>query len=109
MRVAIAVDGDLVSNHFGHCQTFQIYEVEKGDILHQFTLANPGHVPGYLPVFLAEKSVCVLITGGIGSRAQALFAEQNIQTVTGASGNPRDVLHAYLKGTLVEGHNCCDH
>jgi len=28
MKIAIAADGNVVSGHFGHCEGFQIYDVD---------------------------------------------------------------------------------
>lgn len=50
-----------------------------------------------------------MIAGGMGTRAQQLFAENNIQVVAGASGQVDDVIEAYLKGNLRAGKNLCDH
>lgn len=109
MKIAIAVDGGQVSPHFGHCQEFRVFEVQGGDILHEYTLENPGHVPGYLPVFLAGKDIGTVIAGGIGSRAQDLFAEKDIRIISGARGRPEEVIRQYLQGTLAAGANICDH
>ena len=33
MKVAIAADGKVCSDHFGHCSGFQIYEIENNKII----------------------------------------------------------------------------
>ncbi len=109
MKVAIAVDGEQVSPHFGHCQEFRVFEIEGNNIVRRYTLENPQHVPGFLPGFLAGKAVEIVIAGGIGSRAQDLFAERGIRLISGVSGRPEDVIMKYLQGTLDTGPNRCDH
>ncbi|AOT71646.1 NifB/NifX family molybdenum-iron cluster-binding protein [Geosporobacter ferrireducens] len=81
MRVAITRDGSMVSEHFGHCEAFEIFQLESGKIKNQFFIENPGHRPGFLPVFLSEKDVNVVISGGMGATAQALFGENNMDVV----------------------------
>lgn len=75
-----------------------------------FTETAPTHAPGVLPQWLAQHNVNVVIAGGMGSRAQALFAENGIKVVIGAGGgSPEEVANAYLNGTLQTGGNICDH
>ena len=38
MKVAVASEGQSVSGHFGHCESFTIYEVEAGKVQAQGTL-----------------------------------------------------------------------
>jgi predicted Fe-Mo cluster-binding NifX family protein len=54
MKVAIASDGSRVSGHFGHCEGFTIYDVDDSEVTNKEFVKNPGHRPGYLPVFLEE-------------------------------------------------------
>lgn len=52
MKIACTSNGNNISEHFGHCEGFTIYEVEKTTILKEYFKPNPGHKPGFLPVFL---------------------------------------------------------
>ena len=54
MKIAVASDEKYVSGHFGHCEGFTIYEVEEGKSLEKSFTPNPGHRPGFLPVFLRD-------------------------------------------------------
>ena len=52
----------------------------------------------------------MIIAGGIGSRAQSLFAQQSIEVIVGApSEEPAAIVEQYLAGTLATGGNVCDH
>ena len=98
--------------HFGHCEAFALVEVdaEKREILDSDMVEPPAHQPGALPRFLAEKGANVIIAGGMGSRAQGLFAQQGITVVVGApSEEPEAIVRAYLDGTLETSGNICDH
>ena len=74
-RIAIPVVQGRLSPHFGHCDTFTIYDIdpEKKEILSETTEEAPPHEPGLLPRWLGEKGVHVIIAGGMGARAQELF------------------------------------
>jgi len=63
-----------------------------------------------LPQWLRQQDVNVVIAGGMGSRAQMLFAQNGIDVVIGASaGGPQAIATAYLDGSLQTGANICDH
>jgi hypothetical protein len=50
------------------------------------------------------------VAGGMGQRAQQLFAEKGIRVVYGVpSDTPETVVKAFLDGTIVSGKNLCDH
>ena len=76
----------------------------------QEEIEAPAHEPGLLPAWLAERGAKVIIAGGMGQRAQGLFAAQNIQVVVGAPADtPEQLVDDYLAGTLQSGANVCDH
>ena len=110
MKIAIASDGNKVSGHFGHCEGFTMYEVEQGQSLKKEFIPNPGHKPGYLPVFLKEKDTNVIIAGGMGGAAQDLFIENGIEVVVGAQGLCDDIIQAFIRGELQStGSACSEH
>ena len=107
MRIAVASMGDLVSEHFGHCETFQIFETENGAVTGQRTVPNPGHRPGFLPNFLGDMGVETIIAGGMGGGAVEIFNERNIEVIVGASGDARAAVAAYLRGVLHSTGSIC--
>ncbi len=109
MKIAVATEGDFVAGHFGHCPSFTLIDVADGKPVARAEIPNPGHEPGFLPRFLAEKGVNVIIAGGMGGRAQELFAQSGISTVVGAAGAVDEVAEAYLEGRLEVGDSQCDH
>jgi predicted Fe-Mo cluster-binding NifX family protein len=110
MKIAVASDGSYVSGHFGHCEGFTLYEVDNLEVSNKVFVPNPGHKPGYLPVFLKEQKADVIIAGGMGETAQVLFNEQGIEVVVGAQGNTDDVVKLYIVGRLKStGSVCTEH
>jgi Mrp family chromosome partitioning ATPase/predicted Fe-Mo cluster-binding NifX family protein len=111
-KIAIPVVNDLLCMHFGHCEHFAIFDVdaEKKEVLGKRMVTPPPHEPGVLPRWLHAQGANLIISGGMGSRAQSLFNQNGVQVVTGASPDkPEKVVKAYLDGTLVTGSNVCDH
>lgn len=112
MRIAIPVTRGTLSAHFGHCECFALMDVDAADkkVVQREDIDAPPHEPGLLPVWLAERGVNTIIAGGMGQRAQALFAEQNIEVLVGAQAAPPETLVSdYLAGRLNAGQNLCDH
>ena len=112
MRIAIPVTDGKLSAHFGHCEEFAIVDVDEQtkEISNIVKLQPPAHEPGVLPQWLSENQTDVIIAGGMGQRAQQLFAQNNIRVVVGASDQPpEELVSAYLDNTLETGDNICDH
>ena len=49
-----------------------------------------------------------MIAGGMGPRAQDLFAELGIEPIVGVSGNVDEVIRDFLQGKLSRGESTCD-
>lgn len=107
MKIAVASEGDQVTEHFGHCANFNIYEAENNQIVKSESIPNPGHKPGFLPKFLNELGVNVIISGGMGGGAVDLFNENNIEVIVGAAGDSKTAAQAYLKGELASTGSVC--
>lgn len=111
-KIAIPIVEGHLSAHFGHCEEFAIFDVdlEAKKIIGQEKAPSPPHEPGLLPRWLGEKGVNVIIAGGMGTRAQQLFAERGIAVSVGASSDdPEKLIMAYMDSTLELGGNICDH
>jgi predicted Fe-Mo cluster-binding NifX family protein len=112
MNISIPLSDGQLCQHFWNCEEFAIMDVNSQEncVSGIYREAPPAHAPGVLPQWLAEHNVTVVIAGGMGSRAQALFTENGIKVVIGAAGgSPEEVANAYLNGTLQTGGNICDH
>ena len=110
MKIAVASDRGLVTEHFGHCEGFVLFETQDGKITKSEIVPNPGHKPGFLPNFLNDKGVNVIISGGMGGGAVDIFNEKNIEVITGATGDAKDAAQKYLNGALKStGSICHDH
>ena len=112
MRIAIPLAEGRLTMHFGHCETFAFIEVnpESKEIVSIETVIPPEHVPGLFPKWVREQGAELVIAGGMGERAQELFAEQGVKVITGApADSPEELVKAYFNDTLVTGKNACDH
>lgn len=104
MIVAVAQEGNKVCAHFGHCEQFALYDTEMKSIK---AVANPGHEPGVLPGFLKQLGADIVIAGGMGGRAQDLFADQGIKVIVGITGSVEEALKKFEAGQLISSGSVC--
>jgi len=107
MKIAVACEGKQITEHFGHCQNFIIFDVENNKIAGIKSIPNPGHKPGFLPNYLNGLGVNVIISGGMGGGAIGIFNELNIEVITGASGDAKAAAEMYLVGKLKSTGSIC--
>jgi len=116
-RIAIPVLDGQVSPHIGRSQTFFIADVEDGKVVNSAELPNPGHGPGGPPpLFIAKLGVKQVLAWGVPEHARDMFEHLGVKVTLGAKGEPKQVLEAYLNGTLEltregldGGPGGCDH
>ena len=109
MKIAVPFENGQVFQHFGHTETFKLYEVEADQIVSSETVATNGSGHEALAGFLTDLSVNVLLCGGIGGGAQAALAGAGIEICSGAEGDADAAVKAYLNGELESAGVNCDH
>lgn len=107
MKIAVASMGTTVAEHFGHCETFWVFNMDGEIVKSEEKVANPGHKPGFLPNFLADLDVNVIISGGMGGGAVDIFNERGLDVVTGARGNAKEAAINFVNGSLISSGSIC--
>lgn len=107
IKIAVASENDMVTEHFGHCLNFNIFEADNQQIVNSKSVPNPGHRPGFLPNFLNDLGVNVIISGGMGAGAIDIFNEKGIEVIVGARGLARAAAEQYLQGLLKSTGSVC--
>ena len=87
MKIAVASMGTIVAGHFGHCENFTIVEAENAQIVSMTSIPNPGHKPGFLPNYLADMGVEVIISGGMGGGAVEMNGGSIDKNTLGTNSN----------------------
>ena len=109
-RIAVPAENGKLCPHFGHCQSFAIFDAEGQTIRDEVMLDPPPHEPGILPAWIAQQQVTDVIAGGMGQRAIQLFNSYRVNVFVGAPlKSPRELVQDLLDGTLEAGANYCDH
>ncbi len=122
MRIAVTYENGLIFQHFGHTETFKVYDVEDGRIIGSQVVGTNGMGHGALAGVLNALQADVLICGGIGGGAQNALANAGIRLFGGVSGSADAAVEALLSGKLLynpdvrcnhhdhgEGHSCGSH
>ena len=107
MKIAVASEQDMVTEHFGHCINFNIFDVENELIVKSESIMNPGHKPGFLPLFLHEQGVNTIIAGGMGGGAVDIFNQKGIEVILGVQGLAKEAVEQYIKGELASTGSIC--
>lgn len=118
MKIAVTYDNGQIFQHFGHTETFKVYEVEGKEIRSSQIIGTNGTGHGALATLLRDLGARVLICGGIGAGARSALAEAGIRLYPGVTGGADESVAALLAGSLSydpdtqcshhheEGHTC---
>ncbi len=107
---AVPTIGEKLCAHFGHCEKFALIETKDQEVMNVEYITPPVHQPGTYPRFLAAKGVSAIIAGGMGVKAQDIFAQHRIEVFMGVgSEDPETLVAQYFNDQLETGENLCDH
>lgn len=107
--IAIPVDNGMLSQHFGHCETFYFASVEGANIVKEWYMVPPTHEPGLYPAWIKEQCADTVIAGGMGKKACDLFRQNSIIIHTGAESQPpQTVVKTFLDRTIKFSNNSCE-
>lgn len=107
MKIAVACMGNMVAGHFGHCENFYLFDEENGKIVTEKSIPNPGHKPGFLPNYLNDLGVNVIVSGGMGGGAVEIFESKGIKVILGASGEAKVAVEKFIAGNLQSTGSIC--
>ena len=99
MRIAVTYENGQIFQHFGHTETFKIYDVEEGKVVHSEVVDTNGSGHGALAGVLNALNADVLICGGIGGGAQTALAAAGIKLFGGVSGDADKAVEAFINET----------
>ena len=100
VRLAIVCKGDDIFPHFGHSESFVLYDVKDGVFMQKNLVKlngiQRGALPGILKKFLVDKLIC----DGIGTVALNALYANGIEVFSGISGNAQQAFNSWLNGCL---------
>ena len=93
MRIAVAYDDGLIGAHFGHADTFAVYDFEDMDVTRcTKRLVPTGERHGHQAMadLMRDEKVDAVISGNMGGEAKAALLSYGIVPVAGFEG-PADL------------------
>ena len=86
MKIAVTYENGEVFQHFGHCESFKLYETQDGKVTEETVVSAQGSGHGALAGFLQAHGVEALICGGIGMGARMALDDAGIRLYPGVQG-----------------------
>ncbi len=111
-KIAIPSKGEMIDNHFGHCDAFTVYSLsDENEITETAVFKGPDTCgcKSDLAQDLANDGIEVLLAGGIGQGAINKLKQAGIETFSGFNGTTKDVLNNWINGSKGDSSVCPPH
>ncbi len=110
MKIAVPTRQGQVDEHFGHCESFTVFNLDEnkavaGEV--SFTPPPGCGCKSEVAGTLKGMGVTLLIGGNMGEGAAAKLRAAGIAVVRGASGPVRDAVAAWAAGKLADSKIVC--
>lgn len=113
LKIAIPTVGNVVDDHFGHCDHYTIFEVNgKMEIENELFLpAGQGcGCKSNISTILHNLGVTVMLAGNMGEGAKNVLESAQIEVIRGCNGDVTDVVNMFLRGEINDsGVGCASH
>ena len=108
-RVAIPVTNNQLSEFFGTCNHYEIFEIDK-KVLRSYVLHIPAETGNMeLPGWLEKKGITDVITFRVNRKIISLFASRKVNLFVGVPlDNPKQLIDKYIRGTLESDNKIID-
>jgi predicted Fe-Mo cluster-binding NifX family protein len=110
LKLAVPTRAGEVDEHFGHCESFTVYNIDDNKaVIGQERFTPPpscGCKSNLIPT-LVEMGVKVLVAGNMGEGAVQRLQQAGIQVFRGAKGDVAVAVQAWLDGTLKDSQLLC--
>lgn len=100
-RIAVPLVNGKLSEFFGNCNHYEIFEVEGEHIINRKVIAPPNKKITMLPLWASSQGITDVITYKVDVRIMELFANHKINLYVGIGSNlPEEIIQDYINGTL---------
>ncbi|MEZ5106253.1 MAG: hypothetical protein R2757_17260 [Draconibacterium sp.] len=100
-RVAIPIVNQQLSEYFGECNHYEIFEIDKKILSRQIVHTPAGIVATELPGWLEKQGVTDVIAYKVNKQIISLFASKKVNLFVGiANKNTELLIEDYLNGKL---------
>jgi predicted Fe-Mo cluster-binding NifX family protein len=111
MKVALPSRQNRIDEHFGHCEYFTVFTVdEQNAIVSQEIVSSPAGCGcrSNIAGTLNQMGVTLMLAGNMGQGAVNVLNSVGIDVVRGCSGDVKEVMLAWLSGSLTDSGVACE-
>ena len=112
MKIALPSRGEMIDDHFGHCESFTIFTIGENDRIvsrEDIPSVNGCGCKSGIASVLHEKGVEVMLAGNMGDGAMNVLRNHDIAVFRGCRGNVTAVTESFLRGELNDSGESCSH
>lgn len=109
-KIAIPTKGNMVDDHFGHCESYTIYTIDaSGNIVNKESLPSPQGCgcKSNIASVLQQKGVSVMLAGNMGDGAFNVLTHHGITVYRGCTGDIDVLLTLYVVGQIKDSGELC--
>lgn len=111
MKVAVAFNEGQIFEHFGHCETFAVYDYAQADVnscTKRLLDCSDRHGHAAMAELMCEQGVDFVICGNMGGEAKNLLLSYGIIPVVGYCGDADTAADMLITGQLpiVDSGSC---
>lgn len=110
MKIALPTQGNMIDDHFGHCEEFTVYTIDNNKkITTTEKVPSPSGCgcKSNIASILADLGVTTLLAGNMGQGAVNVLNASGITVVRGCSGNTETVTQDWLAGKIQDNVQVC--
>jgi predicted Fe-Mo cluster-binding NifX family protein len=110
MKIAIPTRGTIVDDHFGHCESYTIYSINKNKEIENADLFPAPQGCGCksnIANVLKQKGVTIMLAGNMGQGAVNLILSAGIEVYRGCSGDIRKLVEDFLNEEISDSGETC--
>jgi predicted Fe-Mo cluster-binding NifX family protein len=99
MKVAVPTRGNVVDDHFGHCEMYTVFTVDENSKIEKAEILPSPQGCGCksnIAFVLKEMGVSVMLAGNMGNGALSVLNSQGIQVFRGCQGDVRQLVETFL-------------
>ncbi|MFY9153379.1 MAG: NifB/NifX family molybdenum-iron cluster-binding protein [Prolixibacteraceae bacterium] len=113
MKIAIPTRGNVVDDHFGHCEVYTIFTSDENkQLIKSEELPSPQGCgcKSDIASVLQQMGVSVMLAGNMGAGALNVLTRHGIEVFRGNKGDVNQLAESYLEGMVHDsGLGCGSH
>lgn len=109
MKVAIPTRGNIVDDHFGHCELFTVFTIEQNDVKNIEELASIQGCGCKSNIMsdLQQLGVSVMLAGNMGNGGLNVLKSHGIEVFRGCSGDIHQLIRTFLQSKIIDSGEGC--